>query len=382
MILITYGTRPEYIKVKPLIKVLTGSNIKFKTLFTGQHKDLVDNIADYNFNMVDVSKNRLDNIINNCTNLPDEYFSDVNYVLIQGDTSSALGLALTAFNRKIKIIHLEAGLRTYNYSNPYPEEMNRQLISRISDINLCPTIENYNNLINELNSELKSELEIIYKDKNLICLIPKTQRISSILGNKTNWCQREKGGFNIWSNVGLLFRFLFKNGRKIRMTYAFENNEAYNHDANYHWANEEGYHILKGFGNPFKPQTTEKIRNMEQDVLNLISQIPDECKNEVLKTIEFNKRKFNYCYSDYDYITNKETKNKSILRKINTKYEKEFDEIYNQRNFYLATFLDENLNFVIKYAPSENDPTEEFIIKSPVKYEEKLIELFKFHGLL
>jgi UDP-N-acetylglucosamine 2-epimerase (non-hydrolysing) len=149
MILITYGTRPEYIKVKPLIKVLTGSNIKFKTLFTGQHKDLVDNIADYNFNMVDVSKNRLDNIINNCTNLPDEYFSDVNYVLIQGDTSSALGLALTAFNRKIKIIHLEAGLRTYNYSNPYPEEMNRQLISRISDINLCPTIENYNNLINE-----------------------------------------------------------------------------------------------------------------------------------------------------------------------------------------------------------------------------------------
>lgn len=240
----------------------------------------------------------------------------------------------------------------------------------------------YNNLINELNSELKSELEIIYKDKNLICLIPKTQRISRILGNKTYWCQTTPHGFLKWTEVGLLFRFLFKNGRKIRMTYAFKNNEDLNHGVNYHWANEEGLHILKGLGNPFEPQTGERIRNMEQDVLNLISQIPDECKQEVLKTIEFNKRKFKYCYADEGNKSYKEIKNKSILRNINTKYEKQFDTIFDTRDVYVATFLNDDKNFVIKYAPSRNDSTEEFIIKSPVKFEEKLIELFKLHGFL
>jgi UDP-N-acetylglucosamine 2-epimerase (non-hydrolysing) len=149
MILLTYGTRPEWIKLKPLIDKMVSEDIKFKTLFTGQHKDLVSSNADYNFNMVDVSKNRLDNIINNCTNLPDEFFDGITHVLVQGDTSSALGLALTAFHRQIKVIHLEAGLRTYDYLNPYPEEMNRQLIGRISDINLCPTIDNHDNLKNE-----------------------------------------------------------------------------------------------------------------------------------------------------------------------------------------------------------------------------------------
>lgn len=149
MILLTYGTRPEWIKIKPLMNKMVNENIPFKTLFTGQHKDLVSNNADYNFNMVDVSENRLDNIINNCTNLPSEFFNGITHVLVQGDTSSALGLALAAFHRQIKIIHLEAGLRTYDYSNPYPEEMNRQLIGRVSDINLCPTTHNLENLKNE-----------------------------------------------------------------------------------------------------------------------------------------------------------------------------------------------------------------------------------------
>jgi UDP-N-acetylglucosamine 2-epimerase (non-hydrolysing) len=149
MILITYGTRPEWIKVKPLIDEMKLIGMSFKTLFTGQHKDLVTNEADYNLNMVEISENRLDNIINNCTNLPDSFFIGITYVLVQGDTSSALGLALAAFHRKIKVIHLEAGLRTYDYNNPYPEEINRQLIGRISDINLCPTEYNLKNLINE-----------------------------------------------------------------------------------------------------------------------------------------------------------------------------------------------------------------------------------------
>lgn len=158
MILLVYGTRPEWIKIKPLIDEMEKQNLPFKTLFTGQHKDLVKNKATYNLNEIQTnnkvsgfdSENRLDNIINECTSLPDECFKDITYVLVQGDTTSALGVALAAFNRKIKVIHLEAGLRTYDYENPYPEEMNRQMISRISAIHLCPTENNSTNLKNEL----------------------------------------------------------------------------------------------------------------------------------------------------------------------------------------------------------------------------------------
>jgi UDP-N-acetylglucosamine 2-epimerase (non-hydrolysing) len=74
---------------------------------------------------------------------------DFDYVLVQGDTASAFACAIAGFNRKIKIIHLESGLRTYDQLNPYPEESYRQMISRISDINFCPTELSKENLINE-----------------------------------------------------------------------------------------------------------------------------------------------------------------------------------------------------------------------------------------
>lgn len=150
MILLVYGTRPEWIKIKPLIKEFKNHSVPYNILFTGQHKDISPKNYDFNITMCDENiNNRLDNIIHNCMNIPEKYFKDIKYLLVQGDTSTALGLSLAAFHRKIKIIHLEAGLRTYNFENPYPEEGNRQLISRISDINFCPTIENYNNLKKE-----------------------------------------------------------------------------------------------------------------------------------------------------------------------------------------------------------------------------------------
>jgi len=155
MILICYGTRPEWIKVKPIIDLLKSNNIKFKTLFTGQHKDIVDRNADYNLTIFDKSNNRLNNITSEILNIDDFIFQSIKYILIQGDTTSVLSLAINAFHRKIKIIHLEAGLRTYDFENPYPEEMNRQLVSRITDIHLCPTESNLKNLIEEKCGGLK-----------------------------------------------------------------------------------------------------------------------------------------------------------------------------------------------------------------------------------
>lgn len=149
MLLLTYGTRPEYIKIKPLIDKLNLNNVNYKILFTGQHKDIVNQDSDYVLNFKEYSENRLNNILMNCLSIPDEWFNDIEYVLVQGDTTSVLGISLSAFHRKIKVIHLESGLRTYDFENPYPEELNRQIVSRISDINFCPTEQNYSNLINE-----------------------------------------------------------------------------------------------------------------------------------------------------------------------------------------------------------------------------------------
>lgn len=145
MILITYGTRPEYIKVKSLIDNLP----HVVTLFTGQHTTLIgEHHPTYSLNIENISENRLNNII--CSILKHSHiFDNIDYVMVQGDTTSALAIALSAFNHNIKIIHLEAGLRTYYSTDPFPEEMNRQLISRMAHIHLCPTEHNMKNLVGE-----------------------------------------------------------------------------------------------------------------------------------------------------------------------------------------------------------------------------------------
>jgi UDP-N-acetylglucosamine 2-epimerase (non-hydrolysing) len=155
-ILIVFGTRPEYLKIKPLVDELTARKLEFYTLFTGQHKDIVQANPDFPLSVAlpepPAVGNRLVAILAHTTfNL--SQVLDVNphikFLLVQGDTSSALAGALAAMNHKVKIIHLEAGLRTYDFENPYPEEYNRQLISKITDIHLCPTEENKKNLLNE-----------------------------------------------------------------------------------------------------------------------------------------------------------------------------------------------------------------------------------------
>ena len=148
MMLICFGTRPEYIKIKPLLKVFHG-NIDYTLLFTGQHTDLLKNVsADIRRLRIVDGPNRLDSIVQSILN-KEELFEDVTSILVQGDTSSVFSLALAAFHRRIKVIHLEAGLRTYDKWNPYPEEFNRQAVSRIADIHLCPTELAANNLRKE-----------------------------------------------------------------------------------------------------------------------------------------------------------------------------------------------------------------------------------------
>ena len=149
MILLTYGTRPEYIKIKPLIDEFNRVGRPFKVLFTGQHKDIANGVYDFKLEMKDLSTNRLDSVIANLMNIDDEIFKDITYILVQGDTTSVVGLALAGLHRKIKVIHLEAGLRTYDNENPYPEENNRRIVSTIANIHLCPHKNNAINLSKE-----------------------------------------------------------------------------------------------------------------------------------------------------------------------------------------------------------------------------------------
>ena len=166
MILLCFGTRPEWLKIKPLIKVLNN----YQLLFTGQHPDLLKDLkVDYKITIGN-NPNRLDQLISDCLlQFPE---GDFDSVLVQGDTASAFACAVAAFNRKKKIYYLEAGLRSYDLNHPYPEEGYRQMIARLADVNFCPTDLSKENLVNE---KVKGECNVVgntvldnllpYKDK-------------------------------------------------------------------------------------------------------------------------------------------------------------------------------------------------------------------------
>ena len=152
MILLTFGTRPEWIKIKPLIKVFRANDYPYKVLFTGQHTTLLPPEAHIEVDVsLDVTKgrNRLDAIVKSLMDQSIIWIDKPDYILVQGDTTSAFSLALSAFHRRIPVIHLEAGLRTYDLDNPYPEEFNRQAISRLAHVHFCPTDVSANNLRKE-----------------------------------------------------------------------------------------------------------------------------------------------------------------------------------------------------------------------------------------
>ena len=123
MILISFGTRPEYIKLKPIIDIFTKERIPHKILFTGQHTNLLPACAtagiDYTLNIKD-GRNRLDSIVSSVMNQSHIWIEPLRYVMVQGDTTSAFAVALAAFHRKVPVIHLEAGLRTYDNNNISP----------------------------------------------------------------------------------------------------------------------------------------------------------------------------------------------------------------------------------------------------------------------
>ena len=157
-ILIAFGTRPELIKLLSLIIELR-SNKKYIVYLcnTAQHKELLEPLLNFyklrvHFDLNILKKNQsLSSITSKIISRFEEVLKkvDPNCVIVQGDTNTAFACALAAFYNKIKIIHIEAGLRTNNIFSPWPEEINRKYISVIADFNFAPTKSAKANLVNE-----------------------------------------------------------------------------------------------------------------------------------------------------------------------------------------------------------------------------------------
>ena len=157
-ILSVFGTRPEAIKMCPLVNELKSrKNINTVVCVTGQHRQMLDMvldtfkvIPDYDLSIMKAGQTLFDittNILDKIGTVLDEVKPDV--VLVHGDTSTTFVTALACFYKQIAIGHVEAGLRTYNIYSPYPEEFNRQAVSIISRYNFAPTELSKKNLIKE-----------------------------------------------------------------------------------------------------------------------------------------------------------------------------------------------------------------------------------------
>ena len=156
-VLVIGGTRPEINKLFPIIFELRDRGIDTVFVATGQHTDLatstMDEIGlypDIEFEAMSNSGGYANSSLAYILNELDGILYDVNpdVVITQGDTTSTLAGSLFAFNHGIKLVHVEAGLRTHQ-KEPYPEEANRQIISRIADVHCCPTEQSLKNLIDE-----------------------------------------------------------------------------------------------------------------------------------------------------------------------------------------------------------------------------------------
>ena len=157
-ILLVFGTRPEAIKMVPLIKALKRDKIfDAKVCVTAQHREMLDQVLeifdivpDYDLNVMKPMQDLFD-VTSNVMLGMRTVLSDFkpNIVLVHGDTTTTSASALAAFYHKIKIGHIEAGLRTNNIYSPWPEEANRQITSVIANFHFAPTRTSQNNLLKE-----------------------------------------------------------------------------------------------------------------------------------------------------------------------------------------------------------------------------------------
>lgn len=157
-VLVVFGTRPEAIKMCPVVNELKRrDNIDVKVCLTGQHKEMLKQVidifdlqVDYNLNIMKENQSLAEitcNILSSIMKVLKAEAPDI--VLVHGDTTTTLASALAAYYAKVSVGHVEAGLRTYDINSPFPEELNRQVVSLISKYHFAPTQLAKENLLKE-----------------------------------------------------------------------------------------------------------------------------------------------------------------------------------------------------------------------------------------
>ncbi|MGN0180453.1 MAG: non-hydrolyzing UDP-N-acetylglucosamine 2-epimerase [Monoglobaceae bacterium] len=168
-----FGTRPEAIKMAPLVKELEAhpDEIESVVCVTAQHRQMLDQVLDifdikpdYDLNIMKDRQTLVEIVTRSLSGL-DEVMKDAkpDIVLVHGDTSTTFVGALAAFYNRVAVGHVEAGLRTYNKYFPYPEEVNRRMTGVITDMHFAPTQRNYDNLVSE-----RVDKETIYITGNTV----------------------------------------------------------------------------------------------------------------------------------------------------------------------------------------------------------------------
>lgn len=158
-VLLVFGTRPEAIKMAPLVKMLENEKESFqvKVCVTAQHRQMLDQVLevfeitpDYDLDIMAPNQDLFDitgKVMLGIRTVLEDFSPDI--VLVHGDTTTSMAASIAAFYKRIPIGHVEAGLRTYNLASPWPEEMNRQLTDRICTYYFAPTKVSAKNLIQE-----------------------------------------------------------------------------------------------------------------------------------------------------------------------------------------------------------------------------------------
>lgn len=149
------GTRPEAIKLIPLYLELKNNDFNVQLVSTGQHKEMINQVLDFFHVKLDATLH-IERLTNSLSELTGQLFIEIEkiiikgkpqLVIVQGDTTSAFVGSMCAFYNKIPVAHIEAGLRTNNKYSPFPEEINRSIISEIADFHFAPTDRNATNLL-------------------------------------------------------------------------------------------------------------------------------------------------------------------------------------------------------------------------------------------
>lgn len=222
MYLICFGTRPELIKCIPLIQKFKKKNIYFKTLFSGQHEMLIEDFYKYidkpHFIFTNIMEHgqTLNQLSSKILLKSNKLFTEnkFSHIIVQGDTTTACSIAISAFHFKIPVLHLEAGLRTNNKYSPFPEEINRRLISQIASIHLCPTTLSVRNLQKEqiTNCVYLVGNTIVDIFKYILKNMVPSNKIQNVIDNNKDYIvvtfhRRENRGdkmFSMWKQLKML----------------------------------------------------------------------------------------------------------------------------------------------------------------------------------